>query len=106
VVRAFGEPTEEQLAELMQGVELEDGKAKFESLVVTEGEGSNRSYRVSVSEGRNRIVRRLFEKIACRVNRLMRVSYGPIKLPRDLRSGKYRELSEREVELLMEAVKT
>ena len=61
VVRAFGEPTEEQLAELMQGVELEDGKAKFESIVVTEGEGSNRSYRVSVSEGRNRIVRRLFE---------------------------------------------
>ena len=105
VVRAFGEPTEEQLAELMQGVELEDGKAKFASLVVTEGEGSNRSYRVSISEGRNRIVRRMFEKIACRVNRLMRVSYGPIKLPRDLRPGKYRELGEREVEVLKEFIK-
>jgi 23S rRNA pseudouridine2605 synthase len=105
IVRAFGEPTEEQLAELMQGVELEDGKAKFESLIVTEGEGANRSYRVSVSEGRNRIVRRLFEFIGCRVNRLLRVSYGPVKLPRDLRPGKYRQLSEREVEQLMDSVK-
>jgi 23S rRNA pseudouridine2605 synthase len=105
VVRAFGEPTEEQLAELKEGVELEDGKARFDSIQVTESEGSNHSYRVSVSEGRNRIVRRLFEKVGCRVNRLLRVSYGPVKLPRDLRPGKYRELNEHEVVQLMGSVK-
>jgi 23S rRNA pseudouridine2605 synthase len=105
IVRAYGEPTEEQLDELKQGVQLEDGKARFESIQVTEGEGSNRSYRVTISEGRNRIVRRLFEAVGCRVNRLLRVSYGPIALSRDLRPGKYRELNEHEVKQLMESVK-
>lgn len=96
-VRALGEPSDEQLEQLTRGVELEDGPARFDSLVVTEGEGANKSYLVTVSEGRNRIVRRLFEHIGCRVNRLMRVRYGSLTLPRDLRQGKYRELTEQEV---------
>jgi 23S rRNA pseudouridine2605 synthase len=99
-VRALGEPSDEQLEQLTRGVELEDGPARFDSLVVTEGEGANRSYLVTVSEGRNRIVRRLFEQVGCRVNRLMRVRYGSLTLPRDLRQGKYRELTEQEVEHL------
>lgn len=103
-VRALGEPSDEQLEQLTRGVELEDGPARFDSLVVTEGEGANKSYLVTVSEGRNRIVRRLFEQIDCRVNRLMRVRYGPLTLPRDLRQGKYRELTAQEIEHLRAAI--
>lgn len=103
-VRALGEPSDEQLEQLTRGVELEDGPARFDSLVVTEGEGANKSYLVTVSEGRNRIVRRLFEQIDCRVNRLMRVRYGSLALPRDLRQGKYRELTEQEVAHLMASI--
>jgi pseudouridine synthase len=105
VVRAFGELSQDQLAELRKGVQLEDGEAKFDSIELSSGEGSgagaNRSYVVTVREGRNRIVRRLFESVGCRVNRLMRVRYGIVSLPRDLRPGKHRELTEREVALLL-----
>jgi 23S rRNA pseudouridine2605 synthase len=104
VVRALGELSDEQLAQLKKGVQLEDGTAKFNSIELTSGEGANKSYLVTVSEGRNRIVRRLFEKVGCRVNRLMRVRFGPIKLPRGLRPGKYQELDERELERLNKAV--
>jgi len=105
VVRAWGELNDEQLAELRKGVELEDGMARFDNIELSSGEGANKSYLVAVSEGRNRIVRRLFEKVGCRVNRLMRVRYGPVSLPRDLRPGKYRELDEREIEQLAAAIK-
>jgi len=97
VVRALGELSDAALTELRKGVELDDGKARFESIELSSGEGANKSYVVSVGEGRNRIVRRLFEKVGCRVNRLMRVRYGPISLPRDLRPGKHRELNEHEI---------
>jgi 23S rRNA pseudouridine2605 synthase len=106
VVRAYGELSDEQLTTLRTGVELEDGKAKFVVIEQTGGEGANRSYRVVVSEGRNRIVRRLFEAVDCRVSRLLRTSYGPISLPRALRPGKHRELDDRELELLTAAIKT
>jgi 23S rRNA pseudouridine2605 synthase len=106
VVRAMGDLSDEQLAELKTGVELEDGKCRFESIELSSGEGANKSYRVMVREGRNRIVRRLFEKVGCRVSRLMRVSYGPVSLPRDLRSGQYRELDEQAVEELTNSIKS
>ena len=61
---------------------------------------------VTLSEGRNRIVRRLFEQIDCRVNRLMRVRYGSLTLPRDLRQGKYRELTEQELAQLRASIDT
>jgi 23S rRNA pseudouridine2605 synthase len=105
VVRSWGELSDEQLRELRKGVELDDGPARFESIDLSAGEGANKSYNVTVSEGRNRIVRRLFEKVGCRVNRLMRVRYGPVSLPRDLRIGKHRELNEREIEQLADAIK-
>ena len=105
VVRALGQLNDKQLAELRKGVELEDGVARFESIELSSGEGANKSYVVSVSEGRNRIVRRLFEKVGCRVNRLMRVRYGPISLPRDLRPGKHRELNEQEIAELVAGTK-
>ena len=103
-VRAFGELSDEQLTALKTGVELDDGKAKFDAVDFTEGKGANRSYVVVVSEGRNRIIRRMFEAMDCRVNRLMRVRYGPISLPRDVRPGKYRELTDKEMSRLRAAV--
>lgn len=104
VVRALGELSDEQQQKLLRGIKLEDGPAKFDSLLQAEGEGANKSYRVVVSEGRNRIIRRLFEAVGCRVNRLMRVSYGSIALPRNLRPGKYQELSDQQVANLIDSV--
>jgi 23S rRNA pseudouridine2605 synthase len=100
MVRALGELSEQDIEQLTKGVELEDGKARFDALELSSGEGANKSYRVTVSEGRNRIVRRLFESVGCKVSRLIRVQYGPLSLPRDLRPGKYRELDERELKQL------
>ena len=104
VVRALGELSDEQQQKLLRGIQLEDGPAKFDSLLQAEGEGANKSYRVVVSEGRNRIIRRLFEAVGYRVNRLMRVSYGSIALPRNLRPGKYQELSDQQVANLIDSV--
>ncbi|MGI9292198.1 MAG: pseudouridine synthase [Gammaproteobacteria bacterium] len=104
VVRALGELSDDQQKRLLKGIRLDDGPAKFDSLVHTEGEGANKSYRVVVSEGRNRIIRRMFEAVGCRVNRLMRVSYGNISLPRKLRPGKYQELSDHQVAQLIGSV--
>jgi len=103
-VRALGELSDQQLEQLRRGVKLEDGEARFDDIRVTDSKAANKSYRVVVSEGRNRIVRRLFEHAGCRVNRLMRVRYGPLSLPRDLKPGKYRELSEVETKKLRNVV--
>jgi 23S rRNA pseudouridine2605 synthase len=100
IVRAMGELSRQQMDELQNGVELDDGPAKFDEIELAAGEGANHSYRVVVSEGRNRIVRRLFEHVGCKVSRLIRVSYGPIALPRGLRPGKHQELDAKELALL------
>jgi len=104
-VRVRGDLSDAQLTQLLEGVELEDGPAKFDSIAVTGGEGANKSCLVSVSEGRNRIVRRLFEAIGCTVSRLLRVRYGPLELPRDLRPGKFRNLTDAEMAALRQALR-
>ncbi|MCK9507394.1 MAG: rRNA pseudouridine synthase [Pigmentiphaga sp.] len=91
-VRVLGDLSDEQLKRLLDGVELEDGLAKFGSLDYLGGEGSNRWYRVTIQEGRNREVRRMFESQGVVVSRLMRTRFGDVVLPRNLRRGRYEEL--------------
>ena len=75
--------------------------ASFASLVDAGGEGANKWYRVTLFEGRNREVRRMFEAVGCTVSRLIRVRYGPFVLPPQLKRGRSHELSEDEVKALL-----
>lgn len=97
-VRALGELSEERRSRLLAGVMLDDGVARFEHLEETgKPKGANRWVRVTLREGRNREVRRLFEAIGMRVSRLMRIRFGPVRLPRDLKPGRWVELAGAEV---------
>ncbi|MGZ8164571.1 MAG: 23S rRNA pseudouridine(2605) synthase RluB [Methylobacter sp.] len=101
-VRILGEVSDATMEKLKQGVELEDGKAKFNDIKFSAGEGANKWYYVTVSEGRNRLVRRLWESQEVTVSRLMRVRYGPVVLPERLKAHSFYELTDKELELLME----
>lgn len=100
-VRVLGELTPEAQQQLLSGIELEDGPANFSSLQEAGGEGANHWYRVTLFEGRNREVRRMFEAVGCTVSRLIRVRYGPFSLPPQLKRGRVHELNEVEVKGLM-----
>ena len=93
-VRLLGQITEEQHQQLLNGITLEDGPARFNTLLDAGGEGVNHWYRVTLSEGRNREVRRMFEAIGLTVSRLMRVRYGPVELPARLKRGMWMEMDE------------
>lgn len=102
-VRVQGELRAADLQRLRQGVELDDGRAAFETIDPADPRasgGTNRWYRVTLKEGRNREVRRLFEAVGVRVSRLLRVRYGPLALPRDLKPGSWREVAPKEVKEL------
>jgi len=102
-VRVHGNPTNRELAALKDGVQLEDGPAKFESIEASGGDGSNRWFQVTLKEGRNREVRRLWSSQGYEVSRLIRTSYGPVELPRKVRRGKYEALTPSQVRLLYTA---
>ncbi|MET0088325.1 MAG: 23S rRNA pseudouridine(2605) synthase RluB [Sedimenticola sp.] len=101
-VRVLGDATEERLQQLVNGVELEDGPARFEEIVESGGEGSNRWFHVVIVEGRNREVRRLWEAVDLKVSRLKRVRFGSVILDSSLAAGKWRDLKESEFEALLE----
>ena len=101
-VRIFGELTEEQMAMLTQGIELEDGPAAFDSISAQGGEGANHWYQVILREGRNREVRRLFEAFQLPVSRLMRVRFGPVNLPPRVKRGQMLKLEQKTVVDLLE----
>ncbi|HMM55404.1 MAG TPA: pseudouridine synthase [Candidatus Desulfobacillus sp.] len=103
-VRVVGELQHEQQQALLDGIELEDGEAHFNTLQARGGEGTNRWYHVTLNEGRNREVRRLFEAIGVQVSRLIRIRFGPLVLPPQLRRGRCRELDEAEVRALLKAL--
>jgi 23S rRNA pseudouridine2605 synthase len=92
-VRVLGEMTEGIRDKLLTGVQLDDGPANFGMLEFIGGEGSNRWYRVTLSEGRNREVRRIFEATGLTVSRLIRTRFGDVVLPPNLRRGRWEELN-------------
>lgn len=96
-VRVLGQVTEGMLRKLSEGVELEDGTARFEAISEAGGSGANRWYHVVLAEGRNREVRRMWEAVGAKVNRLIRVRYGPIVLGAYPRMGQWRELDKTEI---------
>jgi 23S rRNA pseudouridine2605 synthase len=100
-VRVLGEMDEAQRQSLVDGIELDDGRAAFGSLDYLGGDGSNRWYRVTLQEGRNREVRRMFEAVGVTVSRLIRTRFGDIVLPRTLRRGRWDELDSSLVTALM-----
>ena len=99
-VRILGELPEDARQRLLAGIELDDGPAQFATFQEAGGEGANHWYRVSLFEGRNREVRRMFEAVGVVVSRLMRVRYGPFILPPNLKRGQVLELKEVEVQKL------
>jgi 23S rRNA pseudouridine2605 synthase len=100
-VRVMGEVSEEQLEQLVRGVELEDGPARFEEIVGAGGEGINRWFHVVIMEGRRREVRRMWEAVGAQVSRLKRVRYGSVMLDSALKAGRWRYLTAGEIEQLL-----
>lgn len=103
-VRVLGEVSDDVLTQLKLGIELEDGLAKFTDIELYGGEGANKWYHVTVCEGRNRLVRRLWEAVEVTVSRLMRVRYGPVFLPKGLKTQDCYEMTAKELDLLLEYV--
>ena len=102
-VRVLGALSKEEKQKLLDGVMLDDGPAQFGSIEDGGGEGSNCWYRVTITEGRNREVRRMMEAVGHAVSRLIRIRYGAMVLPHGLRRGAWIELGEAEIRALMKA---
>lgn len=103
-VRILGEVDDAMIQRLKIGVELEDGPAHFEEVRFYAGEGANKWFYVTVKQGRNRLVRRLWESQEVKVSRLMRVRYGDITLPEKVRSHDHYELESKELQALLSSV--
>ncbi len=99
-VRVNGRVSPEILGNLREGVELEDGLAKFDRIREDGGEGANQWFRVTVKEGRNRVVRRLWESQELQVSRLIRTRYGSFNMPKFLGRGKVIALPSGDIDLL------
>ncbi len=102
-VRVLGALSNDEKQRLLDGVRLDDGMAQFASIEDGGGEGANCWYRVTIGEGRNREVRRMFEAVGHAVSRLIRIRYGAMMLPRGLKRGVWVELDQRDIERLTSA---
>lgn len=103
-VRVFGEVDEAMLQRLRKNVQLEDGPAHFKQIKVVGGTGLNQWFDVTLTEGRNREVRRLWESQGIQVSRLIRIRYGNIKLEKSLPRGGWEEMGLEQVNYLRELV--
>ncbi len=111
-VRVLGELKPDQQQRLLDGVMIDDGSeegeesapARFDSIEKRGGEGANQWYQVTIKEGRNREVRKMFEAIGLTVSRLIRTRFGPIALPPRLVRGKMIELGAPQVLGVMSAI--
>jgi 23S rRNA pseudouridine2605 synthase len=98
LVRLRGRPGPQVLRQVLTGVPLEDGPARFDSLAPGEtqdedpADASHSTFRVVLHEGRNREVRRLWNAVGFEVSRLLRIRYGPVELPRGMRPGSVRKV--------------
>jgi 23S rRNA pseudouridine2605 synthase len=105
-VRVLGALSAPEKQRLLDGVALDDGPAQFGTIEQAGGgEGVNCWYRVTIAEGRNREVRRMFEAVGHAVSRLIRIRYGAFMLPRGLRRGAFVELDERDIAQLTRALR-
>jgi len=105
LVRVLGTVTPEMIQKLLQGVELEDGFARCKQIVEQGGSGANQWYRMVLTEGKNREVRRLWESQGLKVSRLMRIRFGNLNLPRNLTPGNFTLLSQQQVSSLKAMMK-
>ncbi len=96
-VRVLGTLDEDSRESLLEGVEIDGQRAAFKSIADGGGEGANHWYRVVITEGRNREVRKLFDSVDLAVSRLIRIRYGCVVLPRGLKRGVFVDLNEAEV---------
>ncbi|HEY8881447.1 MAG TPA: pseudouridine synthase [Roseateles sp.] len=98
--RVLGALSDEQRARLLEGVNVDGQTAAFKAIEDGGGEGANRWYRVTITEGRNREVRKLFEAVGMVVSRLIRIRYGTVVLPRGLKRGVWVELGDDDVRVI------
>ena len=103
-VRVLGALSKDEKQKLLDGVQLDDGMAQFGSITDGGGDGANHWYQVTISEGRNREVRRMIEAVGHAVSRLIRIRYGAMLLPRGLKRGAFMELGESDIRALTDAV--
>ena len=103
-VRVLGQVTKDNTRNLLKGVQLEDGFARFTDIVDSGGTGANHWYHVVVMEGRNKEVRRLWESQGVQVTRLIRTRFGSYILPRKKKAGQFWRLDEKEIKLLQDSV--
>ena len=103
-VRLYGEISDAKIERLLAGIELEEGLAKFKKLELVGGGSANVWVRVLMAEGKRREVRRLFEAVDITVSRLIRIRYGVVSLPENLRRGKSVELSSKAIEAVLKTV--
>jgi 23S rRNA pseudouridine2605 synthase len=87
LVRVRGQPPPETLRKLTSGVMLDDGPARFEQVSARGASDGHAWFQVTLREGRNREVRRVWEAVGHEVSRLSRIRYANIELPRELKAG-------------------
>ncbi|HHS99546.1 MAG TPA: pseudouridine synthase [Thiomicrospira sp.] len=107
-VRVFGEVSDEALKQVVKGVQLDDGPARFNKVTKmqrsADGDSINKWYKVTIKEGRYREVRRIWQAVGVQVSRLHRVRYGQFTIPRNLRKGKTEELTWKQINQLLKSV--
>lgn len=99
-VRVYGEPSNDELEKLLSGIWLDDGWSRFEVIESSGGNRRNHWFHVIVKEGRNRLVRRMWESLGYSVSRLVRVRFDEFVLPENLSQGNYIELPKRSIKRL------
>lgn len=102
-VQVAGRPSREIMQQLRQGMYFSDGRFKVDNAKITGSRGKSTLLEVTLSEGRNREIRRLFSRVGHKVMKLERVAFGPLRL-RAVAVGKYRALSREEMKLLREYI--